>query len=93
MDRVNTALRRLPVWAVYLIGAAPAVLLLIGAFTGGLGVDPVKGLEHELGEWGLRFLIASLAVTPLMRVGLRLIRGGRRRGSVVDRRAARGRDR
>ena len=74
MDRVNTALRRLPVWAVYLIGAAPAVLLLIGAFTGGLGVDPVKGLEHELGEWGLRFLIASLAVTPLMRVGLRLIR-------------------
>lgn len=74
MDRVNTALRRLPVWAVYLMGAAPAVLLLIGAFTGGLGVDPVKGLEHELGEWGLRFLIASLAVTPLMRVGLRLIR-------------------
>ena len=74
MDRVNTGLRRLPVWAVYLIGAAPAVLLLIGAFTGGLGVDPVKGLEHELGEWGLRFLIASLAVTPLMRVGLRLIR-------------------
>ena len=74
MDRVNTGLRRLPVWVVYLLGAVPAALLLIGAFTGGLGVDPVKGLEHELGEWGLRFLIASLAVTPLMRVGLRLIR-------------------
>lgn len=74
MDRVNHALRRLPVWAVYLIGAVPAALLLTAGFTGGLGVDPVKGLEHELGEWGLRFLIASLAVTPLMRVGLRLIR-------------------
>ena len=74
MDRVNTGLRRLPVWVVYLLGSVPAALLLIGAFTGGLGVDPVKGLEHELGEWGLRFLIASLAVTPLMRVGLRLIR-------------------
>lgn len=74
MDRINTELRRLPVWAVYLAGAIPASLLLLGAFTGGLGVDPVKGLEHELGEWGLRFLIASLAVTPLMRVGLRLIR-------------------
>lgn len=74
MDRVNTGLRRLPVWEVYLLGTVPAALLLIGAFTGGLGVDPVKGLEHELGEWGLRFLIASLAVTPLMRVGLRLIR-------------------
>jgi len=74
MDRVNMALRRLPVWAVYLMGAVPAVLLLTGALTGGLGVDPVKGLEKELGEWGLRFLIASLAVTPLMRAGLRLIR-------------------
>lgn len=74
MDRINTGLRRLPVWAVYLMGALPAAVLLLGAFTGGLGVDPVKGLEHELGEWGLRFLIASLAVTPLMRVGLRLIR-------------------
>lgn len=74
MDRVNRALRRLPVWAVYLMGAVPAVLLLTGALTGGLGVDPVKGLEKELGEWGLRFLIASLAVTPLMRAGLRLIR-------------------
>lgn len=74
MDRVNTGLRRLPVWVVYLLGTVPAALLLIGAFTGGLGVDPVKGLEYELGEWGLRFLIASLAVTPLMRVGLRLIR-------------------
>ena len=74
MERVNTGLRRLPVWAVYMAGAIPAAVLLLGAFTGGLGVDPVKALEHDLGEWGLRFLIASLAVTPLMRVGLRLIR-------------------
>lgn len=74
MDRINTGLRRLPVWAVYFAGAIPAAVLLLGAFTGGLGVDPVKGLEKELGEWALRFLIASLAVTPLMRVGLRLIR-------------------
>ncbi|MBB4142374.1 sulfoxide reductase heme-binding subunit YedZ [Rhizobium rhizoryzae] len=33
--------------------------------TGGLGFNPVKGLEHLLGIWALRFLIAALVVTPL----------------------------
>lgn len=74
MDQINRSLRRLPTWVVYLGGAIPAALLLYGAFFGGLGPDPVKGLERPLGEWGLRFLIASLAVTPLMRVGLRLLK-------------------
>jgi sulfoxide reductase heme-binding subunit YedZ len=74
MDQINRYLRRLPTWVVYLGGAIPAALLLYGAFFGGLGPDPVKGLERPLGEWGLRFLIASLAVTPLMRVGLRLLK-------------------
>ncbi len=74
MEPVNRALRRLPVWAVYAIGAVPAAVLLWGAVTGGLGPDPVKGLERPLGEWGLRFLIAALAVTPLMRLGLRLLK-------------------
>lgn len=74
MERVNRALRRLPVWAVYAAGAIPAALLLWGAVMGGLGPDPVKGLERPLGEWGLRFLIAALAVTPLMRAGLRLMK-------------------
>ena len=72
MDHINRQLRRLPAWVVYALGTLPAGLLIYGAFFGGLGPDPVKGLERSLGEWGLRFLIASLAVTPLMRVGLRL---------------------
>ncbi|MBL4929198.1 protein-methionine-sulfoxide reductase heme-binding subunit MsrQ [Fuscibacter oryzae] len=74
MEQINSYLRRLPTWVVYLGGAIPAALLLYGAFFGGLGPDPVKGLERPLGEWGLRFLIASLAVTPLLRVGLRLLK-------------------
>lgn len=74
MDQINRQLRRLPTWVVYLGGAIPALLLIYGAFFGGLGPDPVKGLERPLGNWGLRFLIASLAVTPLMRVGLRLLK-------------------
>jgi sulfoxide reductase heme-binding subunit YedZ len=33
-----------------------------------LGADPIDKLERESGAWALRFLIASLAVTPLMRL-------------------------
>jgi sulfoxide reductase heme-binding subunit YedZ len=74
MDRANQLLRRLPSWVVYLAGAIPFALLVHAALTNTLGPDPVKGLERPLGEWGLRFLIASLAVTPLMRAGLRLLK-------------------
>lgn len=33
-----------------------------------LGTDPVKRAEHLLGLWTLRFLLATLAVTPLRRL-------------------------
>lgn len=74
MDRINRLARRLPVWAVWLAGALPAALLIAAVAGNRLGVDPVKVLEHELGLWALRFLLASLAVTPLMRLGLRLMK-------------------
>lgn len=74
MDRINRLARRVPVWAVWLAGALPAVLLFAAAAGNRLGVDPVKALELELGLWALRFLLASLAVTPLMRLGLRLVK-------------------
>jgi sulfoxide reductase heme-binding subunit YedZ len=34
-----------------------------------LGADPQKTLERLLGLWALRFLILTLAVTPLRRIG------------------------
>lgn len=74
MERVNAVLRRMPTGVVWVGGTLPALWLVWGALTGGLGPDPVATLERGLGEWGLRFLIASLAVTPLMRSGLRLLR-------------------
>ena len=74
-DRLNTALRRVPVWVVYLLGALPAPYLFYMAATGGLGVEPIKALEHELGQWALQLLIAGLAVTPLRRhLGVNLMR-------------------
>lgn len=33
--------------------------------TGALGADPVAAIEHYLGIWALRFLMITLAVTPL----------------------------
>lgn len=74
MERANALLRRVPTFVVWGLGLIPLALLIRGAVNGSLGADPVKALELELGEWGLRFLIASLAITPLMRRGLRLIK-------------------
>jgi sulfoxide reductase heme-binding subunit YedZ len=74
MDRANALARRVPTWVVYGLGAVPLAFLVWGAVTDALGADPVKVIEHRLGELGLQFLLASLAITPLRRVGLNLIR-------------------
>lgn len=75
IDRLNTFLRKLPTWPLYILGALYPAWLLWQGMTGGLGVDPVKVMEHALGERGLQLLIATLAVTPLRRyAGLNLLR-------------------
>ena len=45
----------------------PLVALLIGFATKGPGANPVEDLTHVTGEWGLRWLFLSLAITPLRR--------------------------
>lgn len=62
-------LRRLPTGVVWALGALPLALLVLDAFAGGLGVDPVRDIEHRLGRTAVYFLIASLCVTPLLRLG------------------------
>lgn len=75
MQAINHTIRRLPAWAVYLIGALPAPWLFYLGLTGGLGVEPIRALEHEYGELALQLLILGLAVTPLRRhVGLNLMK-------------------
>ncbi|MBI1493821.1 protein-methionine-sulfoxide reductase heme-binding subunit MsrQ [Rhodobacteraceae bacterium MYP1-1] len=72
---LNSATRRLPVWAVYLLGVLPFVWLVVQLFTGQLGVDPVKAIEHALGLYGLYFLVGGLAITPARKfLGLNLIK-------------------
>ncbi len=52
--------------AVFLVCLVPALLLARDAFTpGGLGVNPIETITHRTGDWALRFLLISLAVTPV----------------------------
>ena len=55
---------------VFLLALVPLGILLLRAFelTGlGLGANPIEALLHELGRWGLKFLLLTLAITPLRR--------------------------
>lgn len=74
-DGVNWLAKAIPPWGVYLMLALPAPWYLYQGLTGGLGVEPIKALEHALGEFALQLAIAGLAVTPLRRLaGLNLLK-------------------
>lgn len=53
---------RLAVWGLCL-GVLGRLVWL--GFDTGLGPNPVEFIEHYTGEWALRLLLASLAMTPL----------------------------
>jgi methionine sulfoxide reductase heme-binding subunit len=53
---------------VVVISLAPAARLLHALLTGGLGVNPAETLQLATGLWAFRFLIATLAVTPIRRL-------------------------
>ena len=55
-------------WAKPLLHALcllPFTMLLWAAFNDGLGANPVEKLTLETGQWTLRLLLATLALTPL----------------------------
>ena len=60
------------VWkpVVFALCLVPGLLILGDAFeiTGALGANPVEEIQDRLGNWGLRFIMIGLAVTPLRRV-------------------------
>lgn len=51
--------------AVFAAALAPFGWLLFAAFTGGLGANPIEAVTHGTGDWTLRFLLLTLAITPL----------------------------
>ena len=54
--------------AVFLVCLVPLGALVNRALTGGLGANPVEFIQHATGDWTLRFLIFTLAITPLRKL-------------------------
>ena len=53
---------------VFLVCLVPGLWLVFRTLTGRLGINPVEDLELTTGIWTFRFLIATLAITPLRRI-------------------------
>lgn len=78
------ALRPVPAWPLYIVGALPPFWFLWLGLTGGLGVEPIKELEHRLGELALQTFIVTMSVTPLRTwTGVNLIKFRRAIGLLV----------
>lgn len=53
---------------VFLSCLVPTAALVWRALHGNLGANPVEFLQHTTGDWALRFLIFTLAITPLRKL-------------------------
>jgi sulfoxide reductase heme-binding subunit YedZ len=51
--------------ALFVLGQLPLAWLVYGAFANTLGANPAEALIRSTGDWTLRFLCLTLAVTPL----------------------------
>src|SRR5210317_1871415 len=54
--------------SLFILCLLPFMYLLIAALTDGLGTNPVETLTHDTGQWALRLLLLTLAITPLRRL-------------------------
>ncbi|MDB2544748.1 sulfoxide reductase heme-binding subunit YedZ [Woeseiaceae bacterium] len=55
---------------VFLICSLPFFLIFTDAFelTGNLGANPIEEIQDRLGNWGLRFLLLTLMISPLRQI-------------------------
>ena len=63
--------RFIPHWGkplVFAVSLLPLAWLGWLAWQDQLGANPVETLSHRTGDWSLRFLLLTLAVTPLRRL-------------------------
>jgi sulfoxide reductase heme-binding subunit YedZ len=54
--------------ALFLLCLGPLASLVYGLSSDTLGANPIEALTRGLGDWTLRFLLITLAVTPLRRL-------------------------
>jgi sulfoxide reductase heme-binding subunit YedZ len=53
---------------VFAVALAPALGLLYALLAGALGVNPAETLQLSTGLWAFRFLLVTLAITPVRRI-------------------------
>lgn len=55
---------------VFLLSLVPAALVVtdVTGLTSGLGVNAVEDIQDRFGNWGLRFILIALSVTPLRQI-------------------------
>jgi DMSO/TMAO reductase YedYZ heme-binding membrane subunit len=53
---------------VFIAALTPAAWLLAAALTDNLGANPIEALTRSLGDWALRLLLLTLAISPLRRM-------------------------
>jgi len=53
---------------IFIAALIPAAMLVSYAVRGDLTANPIEFITHWTGDWAIRFLVITLAVTPLRRV-------------------------
>ena len=53
---------------IFAAALVPAAALLSDAYRGNLTANPIEYITHTTGDWAIRFLIITLAVTPIRRI-------------------------
>jgi sulfoxide reductase heme-binding subunit YedZ len=54
--------------AVWIACLTPLALLVWDGFHDELGANPIEKITHTTGDWALRFLLITLAITPLRKI-------------------------
>jgi sulfoxide reductase heme-binding subunit YedZ len=54
--------------AIFALCLIPAIQLIVRGLQGNLSANPVEFIEHRTGDWAIRFVLITLAVTPLRKI-------------------------
>jgi sulfoxide reductase heme-binding subunit YedZ len=65
---LDLVIRRLVKPALFLACLVPLALLVVRALNSDLGANPIETANRYTGDWTLRFLLITLAVTPLRKI-------------------------
>ncbi|MFT5138835.1 MAG: sulfoxide reductase heme-binding subunit YedZ [Lysobacterales bacterium] len=66
-SKVFVRLVKMVLWPLCLAPVAILLLSIFGQLGYELGANPIEDVLHTLGKWGLKFLLITLAITPLRR--------------------------